>query len=160
MRNNRPAIPIAIRRQVPFEARHHCAVCCGPLPLQQAHIIPWNKVRVHTLVNLIALCANCHSRADNEKWGVETLRKYKEDACILAQRSNAPDSTNAHLVQLLEIFVDKKFEEMMERSAEFASMIAAYTVKIQSIAPANSCRVVIQLPERAAQILWQHAPTY
>src|SRR5207253_3074959 len=102
------------------------------------------------------LCANCHSRADNEKWGVETLQKYKKEPCILAQRSNAPDSTNAHLVQLLEILVDKKFEEMLERSAEFASMIAAYTkspgqVKIQSVEPANSCRVVVQLPERAAQ---------
>ena len=39
-------------------------------------------------------------------------------------------------------------------------MIAAYTkspghVKIQSIEPANSCRLVIQLPEKAAQVLLQ-----
>src|SRR5215813_14856426 len=120
MPDNRPSIPIAIKRQVLFESRHHCAVCCNPLPLEQAHIIPWNKVRVHNLANLIALCANCHSRADNEKWGVKTLHKYKTIPCILARKSNAPDGTNAHVVQLIEMLIDKKFEEMIERSPELA----------------------------------------
>jgi PLD-like domain/SNF2-related domain len=158
MPDNRPAIPIAIKRQVLFESRHHCAVCCNPLPLEQAHIISWNKVRIHNLANLIALCANCHSRADNEKWGVKTLQNYKIIPCILARKSNAPDGTSAHLVQLIEMLIDKKFEEMIERSAELASILAAYTrspgqVRVESVTPANSCKVVIQLPAAASERL-------
>src|SRR3989338_6108905 len=158
MPHSSPAIPIAIRREVLFEARHHCAVCCNPLPLEQAHVIPWNKSREHSVANLIALCANCHSRADNEKWGIETLRKYKKDPCILAQKSNAPNETNAHLVQLIEMLVNKKIEEMVKRSDELASIVAAYTkapcqVRVESVEPANSCKVVIQLPASAGQRL-------
>ncbi len=41
--SNRPAIPIDIRREVLFEARHRCAVCCEPTPLERAHIHPWSK---------------------------------------------------------------------------------------------------------------------
>ena len=78
MSNNRPAIPIAIRREVLFEARHHCAVCCNPLPLEQAHVIPWKESHEHSVADLIALCANCHSRADGEKWGVKVFRQYKD----------------------------------------------------------------------------------
>src|SRR5262249_25412650 len=158
MPDNRPSIPVAIKREVLLESRHHCAVCCNPLPLEQAHIIPWNKVRVHNLTNLIALCANCHSRADNEKWGVKTLQNYKTIPCILARKSNVPDGTDAHLVQLIELLVAKTVAEMLERSGEFASMVAAYTkspgqVKVESVKPANSCNVVIQLPPTAGQRL-------
>jgi type I restriction enzyme R subunit len=99
MPQDRPSIPVAIRREVLFEARHHCAVCCNPLPLEQAHVIPWNESHEHSVQNLIALCANCHARADREKWGVEVLRQYKNNPCILARKSNAPAGTDAHLVQ-------------------------------------------------------------
>jgi hypothetical protein len=55
MTDSRPAIPIEIRREVLFEARHHCAVCCNPLPLEQAHVVPWNESQEHSVANLIAL---------------------------------------------------------------------------------------------------------
>lgn len=97
MPQNRPAIPEAMKRQVLFEARHHCAVCGNPLPVEQAHIIPWSKSRHHSVENLIALCANCHSRADKEHWGAKTLRMYKKHPCILARTSNAPQLRDAHL---------------------------------------------------------------
>src|SRR6059036_210 len=112
MNNSRSGIPIAIRREVLFEARHHCAVCCNPLPLEQAHVIPWSESREHSIANLIALCANCHSRADGEKWGVKVLRQYKNSPCILARKTNAPEGSAAHMVQLLETLVQKRFEEM------------------------------------------------
>jgi hypothetical protein len=70
----RPSIPIDIQREVLFEARHRCAVCCEPTPLERAHIVAWSKSRDHAATNLIALCANCHTRADNELWGAEYLR--------------------------------------------------------------------------------------
>lgn len=156
MVERRPAIAIAIRREVLFEARHHCAVCCNPLPLEQAYVVPWNESHEHSVANLIVLCANCHSRADGEKWGVKVLRQYKNDPCILARRSNAPEGSAAHLVQLVETLVQKKVEEMMLRSSELGSAVAAYTsapgmVNVISVEPANSSRVVISLPRRAAQ---------
>lgn len=158
MSNNRPAIPISIRREVLFEARHHCAVCCNPLPLEQAHVIPWNKSHEHSVANLIALCANCHSRADGEKWGVKVLREYKVNPCILARKSNVPEGSAAHLVELVEMLIQTKFEEMILRSAELASSVASYTetpekVKVILVEPANSSRVVLSLPTRAAQKL-------
>jgi type I restriction enzyme R subunit len=78
---NRPLIPVDIQREVLFEARHRCAVCCVPTPLEKAHIISWSKSHDHSLENLIALCANCHERADKEGWGVDTLRRYKLNPC-------------------------------------------------------------------------------
>src|SRR5438105_8207106 len=105
MSSNRPAIPIAVRREVLLEARHHCAACCNPLPLQQAHVIPWHESHEHSVANLVALCANCHSRADRERWGAKALREYKKNPCILARKSNAPEPSEAHLVELIEMLV-------------------------------------------------------
>jgi len=158
MTSNRPAIPISIRREVLFGARHHCAVCCNPLPLEEAHVIPWNESHEPSVANLIALCANCHSRADGEKWGVKVLRQYKNNPCILSRKSNAPEGSAAHLVQLVEMLVQKRFEEMALRSPELGSSVAAYTetpgkVKVISVEPANSSRVVLSLPREAAQKL-------
>lgn len=75
---NRPTIPAEVSRQVFIEAGHRCAVCGTPVPLERAHIIPWHRTRDHSAENLICLCANCHQRADQEKWDTETLRQYKE----------------------------------------------------------------------------------
>ncbi len=158
MSNSRPAIPIAIRREVLFEARHHCAVCCNPLPLEQAHIIAWNESHEHSVENLIALCANCHSRADGEKWGVKVLGKYKKDPCILARKNNAPENSGAHIVQLVEMLVQKSIKEMTSQSRLFASAVAAYTdepgrVDVVAVESANSSRVIVRLPRRGAEKL-------
>jgi superfamily II DNA or RNA helicase len=158
MPNDRPSISIVIRRQVLFEARHHCAVCCSPLPLEQAHVIPWSESQEHGVANLIAMCANCHGRADTEKWGAKTLRQYKRNPCILARKTNVPEGTNAHLVQLIDMLVRQEVTEMAERSAELASKVGAYTgapgqVKVVSVDPANSTRFVLQLPSDAARKL-------
>jgi len=155
MIRKRPEIPIAIRREVLFEARHHCAVCCNPLPLEQAHVIPWSESKEHSVANLIALCANCHSRADKEKWGPKVLGKYKKDPCILARKGNTPEGTNAHLAELIEMLVKERVEEVRGRSLEIASKVAAYTqapcqVKVISVDPANSTRIVLRLPAKAA----------
>jgi type I restriction enzyme R subunit len=88
--SNRPTIAIEIRREVLFEARHQCAVCCEPTPLERAHIRPWSKSKEHSVANLIALCANCHTRADKEKWGEKYLRRYKKSPCALAANAAPP----------------------------------------------------------------------
>src|SRR5262245_60199518 len=88
--SGRPAIPVEIRREVLFQARHRCAVCCESTPLEKAHIIPWCQTQDDSEPNLIALCANCHERADNEKWGASYLRRYKQNPCALAANAMPP----------------------------------------------------------------------
>ena len=75
---DRPRIPADIERQILVESGHRCAVCGTPIPLERAHIIPWHQTKEHKLDDLVCLCANCHGRADKERWGEKTLRMYKE----------------------------------------------------------------------------------
>lgn len=159
MPQDRPHLPLDVRRQVLFEARHHCAVDCVPLPLEQAHIIPWSKTQDDRPENLVALCANCHSRADNEKWGADVLRRYKENPCILARRSNAPELTDTVLLEYVEMLVASEVDSLRKRVAELESMVAAYTnaplfqTNVVSVSPSNSARVVMRLPAPAGSKL-------
>jgi len=75
---DRPRIPADISREVFVEAGHRCAACGESIPLERAHIIPWHKSKEHKAEDLVCLCANCHARADAEKWGEKTLREYKQ----------------------------------------------------------------------------------
>src|SRR5271170_6941519 len=90
--SDRPVIPMEVQREVLYEARHRCAVCCQPTPLEKAHIIPWSESHDHSVENLIALCANCHERADHEHWGESYLRRYKQNPCALAANAMPPMS--------------------------------------------------------------------
>jgi len=80
---DRPSIPAEVAREILLESGHRCAVCGTPCPLEQAHIIPWHKSREHKAEDLICLCANCHERADSEKWGEKMLREYKRMPWVL-----------------------------------------------------------------------------
>jgi 5-methylcytosine-specific restriction endonuclease McrA len=65
MPENRPAIPAALKRQILVEAGHRCAIpVCRQVPVEIAHIVPWEKVKEHTFDNLIVLCPTCHTRFD------------------------------------------------------------------------------------------------
>src|SRR6185436_16552336 len=97
---NRPRIPAAIERQVLIDAGHRCAVCGIELPLELAHIIPWSRSKEHSADNLLCLCANCHSRADAEKWGEATLREYKQRPWVLRWRTQEGASGNGSGVSL------------------------------------------------------------
>ena len=55
MATNRPAIPRAVQEQVLLEVRHRCAVCCEPVALEKAHIVPWGKTQDHAPENLVVL---------------------------------------------------------------------------------------------------------
>jgi len=88
---SRPAIPAEVTREILLESGHRCAVCGTSCPLERAHIIPWHKSREHKAEDLICLCANCHERADKEKWGERTLRCYKKRPWVLRQY----ESTNS-----------------------------------------------------------------
>jgi type I restriction enzyme R subunit len=155
---NRPAIAIEIQREVLFESRHRCAVCCEATPLERAHVRPWSKSKEHSVANLIALCANCHERADTEKWGESYLLRYKKQPCALAAHAMPPMLPEQQAMVDLIIAVDP--ETMTDRQRlRLASMVAAYagvqftSVSVVSVSPANSARVRLRLPEGAADAL-------
>jgi hypothetical protein len=76
--DGRPPIPADIRRSVLVEAGHRCAIpTCRHIDVELHHIIPWGTCRTHEYENLIALCPNCHSHADNGKIDRKALRLYK-----------------------------------------------------------------------------------
>ena len=75
---DRPAIPAEIRRSVLVEAGHRCAIpTCRYPDVDVHHIIPWETCKRHDFDNLIALCPNCHRRADAEEIDRKALRLYK-----------------------------------------------------------------------------------
>lgn len=74
----RPPIPAEIKRRVLVEAGHRCAIpTCRHIDVEIHHIIPWETCRTHEYENLIALCPNCHIRADSGKIDRKALRLYK-----------------------------------------------------------------------------------
>jgi len=75
---DRPAIPADLRRRVLLEAGHRCAIhTCRHVDVDVHHIVPWAREREHRFENLIALCPNCHRRADAGDIDRQSLRLYK-----------------------------------------------------------------------------------
>ena len=78
MTDSRPPIPADIRRRVLVEAGHRCAIpTCRYIEVDIHHIIPWAQCQAHEYDNLIALCPNCHRRADASEIDRKALRLYK-----------------------------------------------------------------------------------
>jgi type I restriction enzyme R subunit len=155
---NRPKLPVAIQREVLYEARHRCAVCCEPTPLEQAHIVAWCETKDHRAENLIALCANCHSRADKEKWGETTLKKYKQNPCALARGTPAP--LHADQKAIVDMIISGDPEALTDRQRRvLISAVAAYLnvdigqISLKSVTAANSARVRLEMSNAAAKAL-------
>jgi len=155
---DRPAVPVEVQREVLFESRQRCAVCCEPIPLELAHIIPWCETQDNRAENLIALCSNCHSRADKYKWGAPFLRRYKQKPCALMANSLPPVSAEQKVI--IDLIVAADPESMTSRQRErLVSMVAAYAgvslgaVHVEAVMAANSSRVRLSLPTNAAHQL-------
>ncbi|MEZ7273923.1 HNH endonuclease [Sphingobium sp. 10 DY56-G10] len=74
----RPPIPAEVKRRVLVEAGHRCAIpTCRYIETEIHHIVPWHSCKTHEYENLIALCANCHRRADRGEIDRKALRLYK-----------------------------------------------------------------------------------
>lgn len=74
----RPAISADLRRQVLLEAGHRCAIhTCRHVDVDVHHIVPWAQLPEHRFENLIALCPNCHRRAEKGDIDRKSLRLYK-----------------------------------------------------------------------------------
>jgi hypothetical protein len=60
------------------EAGHRCAIPTCRYPTTDLHhIIPWETCQTHDFDNLIALCPNCHRRAESGEIDRKSLRLYK-----------------------------------------------------------------------------------
>ncbi|MEE9286797.1 MAG: HNH endonuclease signature motif containing protein [Gammaproteobacteria bacterium] len=90
---NRTTIPAEIRRQILVEAGHRCAIqtCRSMADVDIHHIVPWAQSQNHNPDNLIALCPNCHRRADRGAIDRESLRKYKHICQQLARPPHVQD---------------------------------------------------------------------
>lgn len=74
----RPPMPAEIRRRVLVESGHRCAIpTCRYIDVDVHHIVPWAQCKSHEYKNLIALCPNCHRRADTGEIDRKSLRLYK-----------------------------------------------------------------------------------
>jgi hypothetical protein len=83
----RPAIPSELKRRVQMEAGHRCAIpTCRSVPIELAHIVPWERVRAHTFENLIALCPTCHARFDRGDIDRLSMSGYKANLAVVASR--------------------------------------------------------------------------
>ena len=75
---DRTHIPAELKRRVLVEAGHRCAIhTCKHPAVDVHHIIPWSQSQEHSYENLIALCPNCHRRADSGEIDRQSLLAYK-----------------------------------------------------------------------------------
>ncbi len=152
----RPKIPAGVEREVLTEAGHRCAVCGDPCPLERAHIVPWCKTKDHSVGNLVCLCANCHQRADFEKWGEKTLRRYKENPWVTRKATEKGHSIKRESIKLVINMNFDNFNPNQERMLRFA--IAKFleiepdevnVIKVER----GSVEVTIKLPTSLARWL-------
>ncbi len=161
MPQDRPPIPAEIERQVLVEAGHRCAVCGETAPLELAHIVAWSRVRNHTADNLICLCAGCHGRADFEKWGAKTLRRYKNNPWVRQRsrepmeqprfRHNLPFTSLGPLFHGREVMLARLRETLERTPAGRATAIAGKA--IHGLGGVGKTRLAIEYG-------WQHAAEY
>lgn len=75
---SRSHIPSDLKRKILVEAGHRCAIpTCRHIQVEIHHIVPWSECQSHEYKNLIALCPNCHSRADRGEIDKKSLISYK-----------------------------------------------------------------------------------
>ena len=74
----RPNVPADLRRRVLLESGHRCAIpTCQYPDVDVHHITSWADSQEHIFDNLIALCPNCHRRADRGEIDRKSLLIYK-----------------------------------------------------------------------------------
>jgi len=86
-KKQRPSIPTELRRRVLIEAGHRCAIpTCRYIDVDVHHIVPWERCKKHEYKNLIALCPNCHKRAERGEIDRKSLRRYKANLRFVMEK--------------------------------------------------------------------------
>jgi len=156
--SDRPAIPTGVQREVLHASCHRCAVCGFGLSIELAHIIPWRTTKDHNAVNLIALCANCHTMADKQGWKSKDFESYKLQPWAL--RTNGSQPMSVAQKAMVDLILARDAADMGDfQRVQLVRMIAAYAgvmiaeVKLIAVAPSNSSLIRIELPVDAAERL-------
>lgn len=157
MPENRPSIPADIQREILIESGHRCAVCGEGCPLERAHVIPWHQSKDHKVEDLICLCANCHERADKEKWGGKALRAYKQKPWVVRryekEEFTSDSMTEVELTIKLKLSdFDERMQTLLPHAIAGLLNIAPQSVEITSIEE-GSTKVTIELPTESAERL-------
>lgn len=158
--SQRPQIPSELKRQILVEAGHRCAIpTCRHSTTEIAHIVPWKDVKKHEYQNLIALCPNCHARADKGEIDRKSLRIYKRilqkltdrydrfELVILNElRLEKPVIMAGNMLLLIKNLLD---EELVSINTDIYVKGVTYTVSIGNI-PLN---VEILLTDKGRQFI-------
>lgn len=158
--SQRPQIPSELKRQILVEAGHRCAIpTCRHSTTEIAHIVPWKEVKKHEYKNLIALCPNCHTRADKGEIDRKSLRIYKRilqkltdrydrfELVILNElRLEIPVIMAGNMLLLIKNLLD---EELVSINTDIYVNGVTYTVSIGNI-PLN---VEILLTDKGRQYI-------
>lgn len=154
--SDRPAIPLAVQRDLLFECRCRCACCCEPVSLEKCHIEPWSKTADNSFENLVVLCSNCHTRSHVENWPEAMLRRFKQEPCAL-QRDRMP-VVSVEQKAMIDLIAAVQPDAMNERErARLVRMVAAYAnvtiadITVEAIAPTNSSIIRLSMPRSAAE---------
>ncbi|MFQ6088560.1 MAG: HNH endonuclease [Candidatus Methanofastidiosia archaeon] len=132
MTKEKPSIPADLRRRVLVEAGHRCAIqTCRSLDVDIHHIIPWETCKKHEYKNLIALCLNCHRRADKGQIDRRSLRMYKNNLRFLYDKftifeidilfelnkrsQNQPISFPSHSILLLKRIIESGYVKWVKQ---------------------------------------------
>ncbi len=158
---NRPKIPAYVQRQVALEAGDRCAVCGNTSSLEFAHITPYSETLDHSPENLLYMCANCHTKADEDKWPRLKFQGYKESPWVLRPKfGRVPPASNWSLVEckIKTKIADFNPDVMRHALASFLR-ISVDEIEIQSIAE-GSVIVSFKLPKASAHTLldaWENS---
>lgn len=155
--SDRPPMPAEIKRDILIECGHRCAVCGIPFPLQLAHIIPWRISKEHKAEDMICLCANCHERADKDKWSEKTLREYKRRPWVMRHYDKTKfvteTKTGKVIITVEEIPIpDEKSLILMQLAIAGFLEISPNAVQLTSVEK-GSIKIRIELPYEAAERL-------
>lgn len=124
---NRPPIPVEIRRIVLVEAGHRCAIpTCRHIDVDVHHIIPWETCKKHEYENLIALCPNCHRRAHkNGEIDRKSLLLYKANLRFTHDRFSQ--------LEVDILFLLNKIPDLKEMWAPFNKLLLKRLIDSQYI---------------------------
>lgn len=125
-----------VKEEVLIEAGHRCAVCCETSALEIAHIIPWHKSKQHKLDDLVCLCANCHTKADRERWSQRVFRRYKHNPCVLRIAAKLGETMLGK--ERVKITLKESFQEWNPTMQKMLESAVAAFLRI----PRNHVRVV------------------
>lgn len=124
--------PISIRRTLATEARHCCAICRQPLPLQYHHIIAWSELKHFDARHMLAVCGGCHSRIQLGHIDLKAQYVYKEQLKLQPVRRDltGAEATQNRPTEVPETVVMEGTGPGINESAATATQTATLDVEI------------------------------